>query len=517
MRAPLSLAAALLFAAAAASAQTVTIEARVRAPRGVLIDSKIDQTGRLACELMRGCAKPVYTPDDQTGFTGKVVVAGAGWRAQLSQARRQELLARLDALWGEPVSVREAAAAPKGGAPAPRPRPGDRLGKALPSLLPSGLADGSAAGLFYDRARSGGAAPAVSAAPASSPARARLSRQPLAAPRPAAPQPPPLIERAERRTPYSREIGLAARKAGVDPDVLSAVVAAKSGFRAGVEGGLCGLAPLTFRKLGPKGADLRDPQANLDVGARVLGALLRQFDGDVHRALAAYQVGPRAVLRSGGIPNDRSVREFLAAYEREFRRGPVKPPVEPAAPPTAARRLKDTVQLALTPKDTASVDPRASGAAHWWPLIKRMAARHAGLDPALMEAMIMPESGGDPNARSGKGAVGLGQLMPKTARELGVKNPRDPAQNLRGMSDHLHYLIAKYDDPVLAVAAYNAGEGRVDKAGEKVPYLRETRAYVVRVFENYFHLTGKKVDVQPDMAPRPPKRRARKRSRRRSR
>jgi soluble lytic murein transglycosylase-like protein len=119
------------------------------------------------------------------------------------------------------------------------------------------------------------------------------------------------------------------------------------------------------------------------------------------------------------------------------------------------------------------------------------AARISGLDPALILSVVMEESGGDPNARSPKGALGLMQLMPDTARDLGVENRSDAAQNLHGGSRYLAEMLAKYAGRLdLALAAYNAGPGTVDRLGGKMPPYAETRRYVNRVLERYEKLGG---------------------------
>ena len=115
----------------------------------------------------------------------------------------------------------------------------------------------------------------------------------------------------------------------------------------------------------------------------------------------------------------------------------------------------------------------------------RQAANENGVDPALLDALVAEESAYDPNARSRAGAMGLSQLMPGTARELGVADPFDPAQNLRGGAKYLAQMLQRFGDLRLALAAYNAGPGAVEKAGLAVPPYRETQEYVERVMKSY--------------------------------
>jgi soluble lytic murein transglycosylase-like protein len=114
------------------------------------------------------------------------------------------------------------------------------------------------------------------------------------------------------------------------------------------------------------------------------------------------------------------------------------------------------------------------------PLIQEHAARQS-LRPELVRAVIQVESGFNSRALSPKGAMGLMQLMPETARSLGVNNPWDAAQNIRGGTRYLRILLDQHDgDEQLALAAYNAGPGAVAKYGRIPPY-RETTNYVKKV------------------------------------
>jgi soluble lytic murein transglycosylase-like protein len=127
--------------------------------------------------------------------------------------------------------------------------------------------------------------------------------------------------------------------------------------------------------------------------------------------------------------------------------------------------------------------------AHLDPLIGE-AARHTRLDPALIEAVVRVESGFDSAARSPKGAQGLMQLMPATARRYGVDDPFNPAQNLLGGARYLRDLLDRFATLPLALAAYNAGEGAVQRHGNAIPPYAETEAYVPRVLDHYQRLKG---------------------------
>jgi soluble lytic murein transglycosylase-like protein len=117
-------------------------------------------------------------------------------------------------------------------------------------------------------------------------------------------------------------------------------------------------------------------------------------------------------------------------------------------------------------------------------MISQLSKKH-GVDEKLVKAVVQQESGFNPKATSHCGAMGLMQLMPATAKTLGVKNAYNPVENVDGGVRHLKWLLSKYNgNVILALAAYNAGSGAVDKYGDVPPYS-ETQNYVKRILANY--------------------------------
>lgn len=117
------------------------------------------------------------------------------------------------------------------------------------------------------------------------------------------------------------------------------------------------------------------------------------------------------------------------------------------------------------------------------------AADRHGLDPKLLHALILVESGHDPNAVSPKGAVGLTQLMPGTAAELGVRDRFDPVENVDAGAAYLARQILRFRDLRLALGAFNAGPARVAQLGA-VPAYAETQKYVSSVIECFLAITA---------------------------
>lgn len=191
-------------------------------------------------------------------------------------------------------------------------------------------------------------------------------------------------------------------------------------------------------------------------GGRVLNVAAVRYDGtDVV-----------LTLRTGG--EMRAPRDFVVDVRPDEVPWPApEPDPEPAATVVAPSADGSTDELHL--------------------LIDRLATEH-GVDTRLARALIQVESNYRADAVSPKGAMGLMQLMPATARHYGLENPFDPAQNLSAGLRHLRGLLDRYGRgrESLALAAYNAGEGAVSRYGGIPPY-RETRNYVQRILS----LTGK--------------------------
>ena len=118
------------------------------------------------------------------------------------------------------------------------------------------------------------------------------------------------------------------------------------------------------------------------------------------------------------------------------------------------------------------------------PLIERQ-ARAKGVDPELVHAVIRAESAYRADAISPKGAVGLMQLMPATARRFGVVDREHPESNVSAGTAYLRLLLDRFNSVPLALAAYNAGEGAVMRHGNQIPPYAETRGYVARILRDY--------------------------------
>lgn len=171
------------------------------------------------------------------------------------------------------------------------------------------------------------------------------------------------------------------------------------------------------------------------------------------------------IFANGGVTE--MAASAIAGFEQEESAPPPVVPA-PAIPPPAPAPI--TAPLPATPLDLAV-----------------LAAKKFSLPEAFVMSVMKAESGFRPDAVSPKGAIGLMQLMPETARELGV-DPRNPHENADGGAQYLRDLLVKYegnpDQVLLALAAYNAGPAAVERYHGVPPY-RETREYILRVLKNW--------------------------------
>ena len=164
-------------------------------------------------------------------------------------------------------------------------------------------------------------------------------------------------------------------------------------------------------------------------------------------------------MRNGGqVTCDKTLIEKILPDEVPY--DEPRPPAETAAPARPA------------PPVSVPVGPYSE-------IITSMAEAH-GVDPVLVQALIQVESNYRPSAKSHKGAMGLMQLMPSTARQYNLRNPYDPKANIAAGVKHLKSLLDQFRTVDLALAAYNAGEGAVKRFNGIPPY-RETRDYVSRI------------------------------------
>ncbi len=189
---------------------------------------------------------------------------------------------------------------------------------------------------------------------------------------------------------------------------------------------------------------------------------------------AAVLLAPAAKADIYGYTDDRGVKHFTnipgldKRYRLLWKEGPKAPAAAQAYLPSEAeiRRYSSIVDVA---------------------------SRTHGVDNALVHAVISAESGYNPRAVSRKGAQGLMQLMPDTARRYGVRDSFDPVDNVHGGVRYLKDLLAMFNGNVeLAVAGYNAGENAVIRAGHRVPPYAETLNYVPKVIDFYRRFQARK-------------------------
>ena len=205
-------------------------------------------------------------------------------------------------------------------------------------------------------------------------------------------------------------------------------------------------------------AELAKGLAGSRGGMGIAGLIVDQFDTAVDR-----ENGPDKISRPTAL--SRYVAHGDAAYQAR-QRGELE---------AMARRA-----------EVAEIDTLQR-----WSKDLQVASQRHEVPAALLLAVIMEESGGDPDAVSGRGARGLMQLMPATAQKMGVPDPSQPGPNIAGGARYLAEQLERFDGRLdLALAAYNAGPGAVEQAGRQIPDYAETRRYVSRVTARFHRLGG---------------------------
>ncbi len=175
------------------------------------------------------------------------------------------------------------------------------------------------------------------------------------------------------------------------------------------------------------------------------------------------------------------IQAYLDAYRANLAAGVEQSSIEPQPKPLQQKAVADAPPESVSAVSLSKVDGKISS---WLDPLIYEASQKYGVDPGLIKAVIKAESNFNPLAESHAGARGLMQLMPATARSLGVSDSFDPAQNVMAGTRFLKDMLQRYNGNVdAALAAYNWGPGNVDKRPDHLP--RETRDYLVRVKQLY--------------------------------
>ena len=238
------------------------------------------------------------------------------------------------------------------------------------------------------------------------------------------------------------------------------------------------------------------------------------------RALISAAAVCLAVFLGGGMQASEAAAEKISGYVDEkgrviFVNDPAENPAETGKPKGSAERSGRRMLASATATELVSgvagtdpeqapsslataTEPQSTGRDHIEELVEEAASRHR-VDPELVHAIVQVESNYNPYAVSNKGARGLMQLIPATARRFGVVNSFDPQANLDGGIRYLKYLMGMFNgDLQLSLAAYNAGEMAVARS-QGVPPYRETRNYIRKIGELYpIHSVAAAMGVAPE-------------------
>ncbi|MBO0613451.1 MAG: hypothetical protein RL122_639 [Pseudomonadota bacterium] len=326
----------------------------------------------------------------------------------------------------------------------------------------------------------------------------------------------------KRAESYKADIQTAAQRYAISPALIKAVMATESCFNpvlVSSEGriGLMQLTPTTAKRFGA--LDMLNPAANIDAGARYLSYLSKRYEGSLAEVLAAYVSDSGSLWQDAPRPtpvgeirepvnqllstllkldnNKKANRQAQALLKRwgvaddEFQMALRSLP-DPASKATKAwfkERLAH-VHYARTPEARGCGGFSAKALqikADPYEAIIQKAAKRYGVDPALVKSVIASESCYREMVVSYMGASGLMQLMPETAAELGVLDIFDPEENINGGTRYLSWLLKRYNGSFThAIAAYNAGVGRIAPNEPVTIAFTETRGYIRNVLT---HLT----------------------------
>lgn len=218
---------------------------------------------------------------------------------------------------------------------------------------------------------------------------------------------------------------------------------------------------------------------------------VRDHSGRVVFVNAERQAEATATAPSGeqcATPSASRGYVYWSVTQRRWKRVPAPTAAQVRSACSAAKEVEARLAGPAAPANNAAPELSVGRPTSWSStavdaLIDETAKRH-DVDPNLVRAMIKAESNFNTRAVSRKGAIGLMQLMPATARELKV-NPYDPAQNLEGGVRHMKQLLERNGgDIALSLAAYNAGQGAVERHGG-VPNYKETKSYVRKITDMY--------------------------------
>jgi hypothetical protein len=217
---------------------------------------------------------------------------------------------------------------------------------------------------------------------------------------------------------------------------------------------------------------------NLKFTIRIAGAVSCLFFSvaEAHAEIAVLSSGRTLSVKSHRVNGDSIVLQLRNGGEVTCEKSLIEKIVPDEVP---YPEPQPAVQEASLERATEGGEVDVLTMGPYGEIITSMAETH-GVDPMLVRALIRVESGDLPTARSNKGAMGLMQLMPSTARLYKVRNPYDPKANIAAGVKHLKSLLDRFATVDLALAAYNAGEGAVKKFNGIPPY-RETRDYVSRI------------------------------------